>query len=46
MADKKLTFEEAYTRLEAVATKLGGSDITLDETISLSEYPSLRNLYS
>lgn len=37
MADKKLTFEEAYARLETVAAKLGGNDISLDETISLYE---------
>ena len=37
MPDKKLTFEEAYARLEQIATKLGKNDVSLDETISLYE---------
>lgn len=35
--DKKLSFEEAYKKLEEIAARLESSDITLDESIALFE---------
>lgn len=37
MPNNKYTFEEAYARLEQIAAKLNGNDISLDETIGLYE---------
>lgn len=37
MPENKLTFEEAYAKLEQIAAKLSGNDVTLDETIALYE---------
>ena len=37
MAEKNLSFEEAYKALEDIAQKLNNNDITLDEAISLYE---------
>lgn len=37
MSDKKLSFEEAYQRLEKIADKLNSSDLPLDEAVNLYE---------
>lgn len=37
MPENKLTFEEAYAKLEQIAAKLSGNEVTLDETIALYE---------
>ena len=37
MADKTLTFEEAYSALEKITEKLNSNDITLDEALKLYE---------
>ena len=37
MADKILTFEEAYSALEKITEKLSSNDITLDEALKLYE---------
>lgn len=37
MADKTLSFEEAYLALEKIAEKLGGNDVSLEEAIKLYE---------
>lgn len=35
--EKEQTFEQAYIKLEEIATKLESPDITLDESIALFE---------
>ena len=37
MPENKLTFEDAYAKLEQIAAKLSGNEVTLDETIALYE---------
>lgn len=37
MADKNLTFEEAYLALEKITEKLSSNDVTLDEALKLYE---------
>ena len=37
MPENKLTFEEAYAKLEQIAAELSGNEVTLDETIALYE---------
>lgn len=37
MSENKLTFEQAYEKLEKIAEKLNSNDISLDESIKLYE---------
>ncbi len=37
MAEKTLSFEEAYSNLEKIAEKLAENDLSLDEAIKLYE---------
>ena len=37
MSENKLTFEQAYQKLEKIAEQLNSNDISLDESIKLYE---------